>query len=37
MQIWQFLTLEIWMQTFLDAGAKHNTTEFTGTREAATA
>jgi asparagine synthase (glutamine-hydrolysing) len=26
MQIWQFLTLEIWMQTFLDAGADANCT-----------
>jgi asparagine synthase (glutamine-hydrolysing) len=22
MQIWQFLTLELWMQTFLDGGSK---------------
>jgi asparagine synthase (glutamine-hydrolysing) len=22
MQIWQFLTLELWMQTFLDGGAR---------------
>jgi hypothetical protein len=23
MQVWQFLTLEVWMQTFLDGRAKH--------------
>jgi len=28
MQIWQFLTLELWMQTFLDGGAKNFATEF---------
>jgi hypothetical protein len=22
MQIWQFLTIELWMQTFLDGGAR---------------
>jgi len=22
MQLWQFLTLELWMQTFLDGGAQ---------------
>jgi asparagine synthase (glutamine-hydrolysing) len=27
MQIWQFLTLELWMQTFLDGGAKNFVTE----------
>jgi asparagine synthase (glutamine-hydrolysing) len=37
MQIWQFLTLEQWMKTFLDAGAKQRSGEFTNTREAATA
>jgi asparagine synthase (glutamine-hydrolysing) len=28
MQIWQFLTLELWMQTFLDGGAKNFAAEF---------
>jgi len=37
MQIWQFLTLEVWMQNFLDAGAKQRTAEFTYPQEAATA
>jgi hypothetical protein len=23
MQIWQFLTLELWMQVFLDGGSRH--------------
>jgi len=36
MQIWQFLTLEIWMQTFVDQDARLRTSEFS-TREAATA
>ena len=27
MQIWQFLTLELWMQTFLDDRAKHTVAE----------
>ncbi len=30
MQIWQFLTLELWMQTFLDGGAKHAATDWAG-------
>jgi hypothetical protein len=31
MQIWQFLTLEIWMQTFLDASAsQHRMTDLAG-------
>jgi asparagine synthase (glutamine-hydrolysing) len=31
MQIWQFLTLEIWMQTFLDASAsQHSMTDLAG-------
>lgn len=30
MQIWQFLTLEIWMQTFLDGSAKHAMTDLAG-------
>jgi asparagine synthase (glutamine-hydrolysing) len=37
MQIWQFLSLEIWMQTFLDTGAQQKAEEFGDTREAATA
>jgi asparagine synthase (glutamine-hydrolysing) len=37
MQIWQFLTLEIWMQTFLDAGAQHKAEEFGLAPVAATA
>ena len=30
MQIWQFLTLEIWMQTFLDGSAPHAMTDLAG-------
>jgi asparagine synthase (glutamine-hydrolysing) len=30
MQIWQFLTLEIWMQTFLDGGGKDGRVHTTG-------
>jgi asparagine synthase (glutamine-hydrolysing) len=30
MQIWQFLTLELWMQTFLDGGARHTITDLAG-------
>jgi asparagine synthase (glutamine-hydrolysing) len=37
MQIWQFLTLETWMRTFLDAGAKQKAADFFHTPEAATA
>jgi asparagine synthase (glutamine-hydrolysing) len=37
MQIWQLLTLESWMQVFLDAGGKQITQGFTEVREAATA
>jgi asparagine synthase (glutamine-hydrolysing) len=37
MQIWQFLTLEIWMRIFLDSSVQANTDEFTPFREAATA
>ena len=37
MQIWQLLTLETWMQTFLDNGARRRSAEFSPTREAATA
>jgi hypothetical protein len=28
MQIWQFLTLEFWMQTFLDGSTKKHATEW---------
>jgi asparagine synthase (glutamine-hydrolysing) len=37
MQIWQFLTLELWMQTFLDGHAKNISSDFAATRQAATA
>lgn len=37
MQIWQFLTLEIWMQTFLDKKNEHVNSEFMNTPQAATA
>ncbi|MGO9088675.1 MAG: asparagine synthase (glutamine-hydrolyzing) [Candidatus Sulfotelmatobacter sp.] len=37
MQIWQFLTLELWMQTFLDGGARKFETEAPVPRETATA
>jgi asparagine synthase (glutamine-hydrolysing) len=37
MQIWQFLTLEFWMQNFLDAGARGGTSRFCPAQEAATA
>ncbi len=37
MQIWQFLTLENWMQIFLDASVQQRTEEFGHTHEAATA
>jgi asparagine synthase (glutamine-hydrolysing) len=30
MQIWQFLTLELWMQTFLDGGVKHAAADWAG-------
>jgi asparagine synthase (glutamine-hydrolysing) len=30
MQIWQFLTLELWMQTFLDSSAPHMMTDLAG-------
>ena len=30
MQIWQFLTLELWMQTFLDGSAPHMMTDLAG-------
>jgi asparagine synthase (glutamine-hydrolysing) len=37
MQIWQFLTLELWMQTFLDGGAQRFESECLQPRQAATA
>jgi asparagine synthase (glutamine-hydrolysing) len=37
MQIWQFLTLELWMQTFLDGGARKFENEMLAPHEAATA
>lgn len=37
MQIWQFLTLELWMQTFLDGGARNIEAELIHARQAATA
>jgi asparagine synthase (glutamine-hydrolysing) len=36
MQIWQFLTLELWMQTFLDGGARQFSSKI-DTPQAATA
>jgi len=37
MQIWQFLTLELWMQMFLDGGAREFESEMLLSRQAATA
>ncbi|HME31543.1 MAG TPA: asparagine synthase-related protein, partial [Terriglobales bacterium] len=37
MQLWQFLTLELWMQTFLDGGSRKFETEAPAPRETATA
>ncbi len=37
MQIWQFLTLELWMQTFLDGGAKNLAAEAIHAQQVATA
>jgi asparagine synthase (glutamine-hydrolysing) len=37
MQIWQFLTLELWMQTFLDGGAQNFEAEALAPRQVATA
>jgi asparagine synthase (glutamine-hydrolysing) len=37
MQLWQFLTLELWMQTFLDGGAEKFEASSLHTRQAATA
>jgi asparagine synthase (glutamine-hydrolysing) len=37
MQIWQFLTLELWMQTFLDGGSRKFESELIAPREIANA
>jgi len=37
MQIWQFLTLELWMQTFLDGGSKQFAIDTFHPQQAATA
>jgi asparagine synthase (glutamine-hydrolysing) len=37
MQLWQFLTLELWMQTFLDGGARKFEADLIQPRQAATA
>jgi asparagine synthase (glutamine-hydrolysing) len=37
MQTWQLLTLEIWMQLFLDGGARSFAQQKTGLRQLATA
>src|SRR5260370_42075590 len=37
MQIWQFLTLEIWMQTFFDAGVENPAVEIRHSLRVATA
>jgi asparagine synthase (glutamine-hydrolysing) len=37
MQLWQFLTLELWLQTFLDGGAQKFELEPASARQAATA
>ncbi len=37
MQIWQLLTLELWMQTFLDGGGKHTAADWMHKQQAATA
>jgi asparagine synthase (glutamine-hydrolysing) len=37
MQIWQLLTLELWMQTFLDGGSKHAAADLIHRQQAATA
>ncbi len=37
MQIWQFLTLEVWMQTFLDGGARRFESELSVARQVTTA
>ena len=37
MQVWQFLTLELWMQTFLEGGARKVASEYATPIQAATA
>lgn len=37
MQIWQFLTLELWMQTFLEGGAKRMADDTINAQQVATA
>jgi asparagine synthase (glutamine-hydrolysing) len=37
MQLWQFLTLELWMQTFLDGGARKFESESLPPQQVATA
>ncbi len=37
MQIWQLLTLELWMQTFLDGGGNHAAADWMHKQQAATA
>jgi asparagine synthase (glutamine-hydrolysing) len=37
MQIWQFLTLELWMQTFLDGGARRFESDLSSSARVATA
>ena len=37
MQIWQLLTLELWMQIFLDGGGKHAAADLIHRQQAATA
>jgi asparagine synthase (glutamine-hydrolysing) len=37
MQIWQFLTLELWMQTFLDGGARKFGSDLSSCARVATA
>jgi len=37
MQLWQFLTLELWMQTFLDGGSQKFESQVTPPRQVATA
>jgi hypothetical protein len=37
MQIWQLLTLELWMQTFLDGGSKHAAADSSQRQQAASA
>jgi hypothetical protein len=37
MQIWQLLTLELWMQTFIDGGGNHAVADLMHEQQAATA